>query len=251
MGRLLPPFAVFYSYAREDAKLLDEFSSHLASMKRENWIEEWFDGDILPGHSWSEHIKDRLRRADIIVFLVSADFIRSEYCWMTELQFALRARKQGVVEVVPVIIRPVDWRRTPLGELHALPSEAKPVTEWVLRDTAWTNVAEGMRRLVVGITQRRMRLRINAIDPSRSNEENKRAAQSISEEVPGHVLATVIDDLADCFRRMQGDPTTQYRLAQAFGACATDAARARVRKLYEWAEHPLARQGLDDALGEA
>lgn len=247
---MLPPFVIFHSYAREDVSLLSELSKHLASLKRENWIEEWFDGEILPGQKWDQTIKAKLAQADIVLCLVSPDFINSQYCWETEVEFALAAQAQGDMDVIPVIVRPADWSHSPLGRLQALPSGAIPVTASSSRDAAWLNVAQGVRRLVRGITQRRLRSRIAAIAPDRPVEENRRAAHSLTEEVPGQVLATAIDDLADCFCRMRSDPFTQYRLAQAIGACATDASRARVRTLYTYADHDLARRGLDDALNE-
>ena len=87
-----------------------------------------------------------MERAAIILLLVSADFIASNYCWGKEVKRALERHASGKARVLPVMLRSCDWRDSPFGKLQGLPKEMKPITTWQDRDAAWTDVAKGIRR---------------------------------------------------------------------------------------------------------
>jgi hypothetical protein len=110
-------------------------------------ISTWTDRKILPGGEWGEEIDRRLAAADIIILLVSADFIASDYCWGKELAAALHRHQLGEATVVPIMLRTCDWQGAPFGKLQGLPKGMKPVTAWHDRDRAWTNVAIGIRTI--------------------------------------------------------------------------------------------------------
>jgi TIR domain len=140
--------SLFCSYAHEDKRHLQALRKSLALLKRERKIADWYDGEILPGDEWRREIADRLESSRIILFLVSPDFIASDYCWGIEVQRALARRERNVAVVVPVIVRPTDWRSAPFGDLQALPPGGRPVTAWANRDEAWREVATGIRILI-------------------------------------------------------------------------------------------------------
>jgi hypothetical protein len=139
---------LFYSYAHEDEAHLTRLRTHLALLKRENRISEWYDRKIQPGDEWDSSIKEQLESARVILLLVSADFIASDYCWGTEVRRALEKHVHKEAIVIPVILSPADWHSAPFGKLQALPSGGKPITTWANRDQAWTEVAKGIRFLV-------------------------------------------------------------------------------------------------------
>ena len=89
-----------------------------------------------------------MNTADIILLLISADFLASDYCYSTELARALQRQEQGTARVIPVLLRPVDWRIAPLNHLQALPTNNRPITLWENRDEAFENVARGIRAVV-------------------------------------------------------------------------------------------------------
>jgi hypothetical protein len=165
---------LFYSYAHADERLRDQLSVHLAILRREAVITEWHDRDITAGADWEQAINEHLEAADIILLLVSPDFTNSDYCWGKETIRALERHDAGSGRVIPVIIRPTDWRGAPFGRLEALPKDAKPVTVWKNRDLAWLDVANGIRKAagevsrgIVGETQQA---------PARVRVVNKRGA---------------------------------------------------------------------------
>lgn len=142
------PITVFYSYAHEDEKLRDELAKHLSLLKREGIIKEWHDRRIVPGDEWKHHIDHYLEAAELILLLVSPDFIASDYCYDIEMQRALERHEEGAARVVPIILRPVDWSSAPFAALQALPTNGRAVTDWPNRDKAFLDVAQGIRRAV-------------------------------------------------------------------------------------------------------
>jgi TIR domain len=140
------PIELFYSYSHKDQALRDQLGTHLKLLQREGVIAPWHDRDITAGDEWKRDIQEHLSRAGIILLLVSADFIASDFIWSNELKRALERHERGEARVIPVILRPCDWHSAPFGKLQALPKDAKPVKSWADPDEAFTDVALGIRR---------------------------------------------------------------------------------------------------------
>jgi hypothetical protein len=140
------PVEVFISYAHEDEELLKLLLKHLAALIQRGVITGWYDRKIGAGQLWAEEIERHLNTAQVILLLVSADFMASNYCYGVEFERAMQRRAAGEALVIPVILRPVDgWEDSPLGALQALPPNAEPVTLWKDRDKAFASVAKGIR----------------------------------------------------------------------------------------------------------
>lgn len=139
---------IFLSYSHEDEKYKNELIKHLSGLRRKGIIENWHDRLIPPGTDLDEAIDENLRAADIILFLVSSDFLASDYIWKSEVRQAMERNNSGDAVVIPVILREVSWQDTPFGQLLALPTDAKPVVEWPSHDSGFRNVVEGIRSAV-------------------------------------------------------------------------------------------------------
>jgi hypothetical protein len=148
-------FEVFISYAHEDLAYLQELEKHLANLERQKLIASWYDGDITPGTEWQSQIMDRLNSAQIILLLVSADFINSDFCYSIEMEQALARHNANQARVIPIILRPVDWKGAPFAKFQALPTGAKPVTRWPTHDDAFLDVVEGIRKAIDDLTNKR------------------------------------------------------------------------------------------------
>ena len=151
------PVRLFYSYSHKDESFREELEAHLNNLKRNGFLEPWHDRKIGASDDWKNSIDDNLKGADIILLLVSADFIASDYCYEKEMKTALELNNNGEARVVPVIVRDVNWKNTPFARLQALPKDAMPVSLWSNRDSAWKNVAEEIEKLVEEI-QKKSRL---------------------------------------------------------------------------------------------
>ncbi|HWW62949.1 MAG TPA: TIR domain-containing protein, partial [Thermoanaerobaculia bacterium] len=145
--RAIAPLSVFYSYARADAKQRLKLDKHLAPLRRLGLIVDWYDNEILPGDAWAEEIARKLKSADIVLLLVSPDFVDSEYCYHVELDEAMKKHQEGTAAVVPIIIRATNaWTKLPFGKLGALPEGGKPIPKWTPQDEGWAGVAAGIER---------------------------------------------------------------------------------------------------------
>ncbi len=139
---------VFFSYAHEDEALRDELAKHLKLLERQGVIKAWHDRQITAGEEWKSAIDSHLESANIILLLVSADFLASDYCYDIELKRALERHDRHEARVIPVILRSVDWHGSPFGKLAALPKDGKAITSWQNEDEAFTNVVKGLRRVI-------------------------------------------------------------------------------------------------------
>ena len=143
-----PAVEVFISYSHADEKLRQKLENHLALLRREGFVSVWHDRRIVPGEQWAAEIDAHLESAGIVLLLVSASFIASDYCWDVEVKRAVERHDAGDCRVIPVILSPCDWQSAPFGQIQGLPRDAKPITTWRNRDEAFTDVAKGIRRAV-------------------------------------------------------------------------------------------------------
>jgi hypothetical protein len=136
---------VFLSYSHSDEDLLKELYKHFSMLRHNELIEDWYDRKIVPGSDWKKDIDYHIKKADIILLLISADFLASEYCYGIEMKQALERRDKGKADVIAIILRSVDWGGTPFTNLQALPKDGLPVTSWNNKDEAFTDVSIGIK----------------------------------------------------------------------------------------------------------
>src|SRR6266567_3827540 len=151
---MLMPVKIFFCYAREDERLLNQLKIHLKSLQRQGIIEMWYDRGIDAGTEWRHEIDSHLSTSDIVLLLISPDFMNSDYCYGIEMKRAMERYESGEARVIPIILRHVYWQGEPLDKLQALPTDAKPVTDpiWHNLDMAFYNVTEGIRKVAEGLT---------------------------------------------------------------------------------------------------
>jgi len=143
---------VFLSYARKDAVLRDELVAHLTALKWRGVIQDWNDEQIEAGTDWDKAIASHMDSADIILLLLSADFLASDYSW-DEAQRALKRHESGQARVIPVLLRPVaHLSDTPFANLQFSPSGGKPITRWEDKDAAFLSVARDIRKAAGELT---------------------------------------------------------------------------------------------------
>jgi hypothetical protein len=162
------PVEIFFSYSHKDEKLRKELENHLANLQRQGVITNWHDRKIGAGREWKGVIDKHLKTAKIILLLVSPYFMASDYCNDVEIKLAMQRHETGETVVIPIILRPVDWKGAAFEKLQALPKDAIPVTLWRNRDEAFNNIVQGIRKVVDGFSSNR----IAPLYPSRINAYN-------------------------------------------------------------------------------
>lgn len=136
---------VFFSYTHIDEALRDQLEIHLSGLKRQGIIETWHDRCIAAGSQIDHTISSELEAANIILLLVSANFIASDYCYDQEMKLALERHEAGEARVIPVILRRCDWHGTPFGKLMATPKDGKPITSFPDLDEGFMQVVEALK----------------------------------------------------------------------------------------------------------
>ena len=142
------PISIFASYAPQDAPLEQELKEHQRPLQREGWIELWPDRDMSVATGWEQQSSKHLQTAQIILLLVSIDYLNSDYCRDIEMKQALERHQRREVRLLPILLRPCFWDSSPLGKLQVLPRNGQPVTTWSHREAAWLDVVQTLRRVV-------------------------------------------------------------------------------------------------------
>lgn len=136
---------LFFSYSHVDENLRDQLEIHLAGLRRQGLISSWHDRRITAGEDFGQAIDQHINTADVILLLVSSDFIASDYCYEREMMRALDRQECGDARVIPVILRPCDWHGLPFGNLLATPKDGRPITKWPNIDEAFQNVVSAIK----------------------------------------------------------------------------------------------------------
>jgi nucleoside phosphorylase len=145
------PLEIFFSYAKEDERLIQQLSNQLATLKVQNIITDWHAGKILPGAQIDHETMKHLDSAQIILLLISPDFIASQST-SREMAYALERNGKQQTRVIPILLRPTaDWKNAPFGKLQISPKNEKAITTWPRRDLAFATVAEEIGDVVKSI----------------------------------------------------------------------------------------------------
>ncbi|WP_437757142.1 toll/interleukin-1 receptor domain-containing protein [Sorangium sp. So ce1389] len=131
---------IFFSYSHKYEEQRDRLETHLSMLKRQGLIDAWHDRRISAGDEVHREISKNLEAADVILLLISPDFLASEYCYNIEMARALERHDADEAVVIPVILRPCDWHSAPFGGIMATPKDGKPITRWTDIDEAFLDV---------------------------------------------------------------------------------------------------------------
>ncbi|MBV9706862.1 MAG: toll/interleukin-1 receptor domain-containing protein [Chloroflexi bacterium] len=139
---------IFLSYAHQDVPLVEQLKKYLSPLEQDGSIYICDAYDINAGTEQEHETAQNLNSADIILLMVSPEFLDSDYCYSPEMRRAIERHERGEARVIPVILRPVYYQRTPFGRLQTLPTNGHPIvaSNWKSLDDAFLDVAEGIRR---------------------------------------------------------------------------------------------------------
>ena len=199
--------SIFVSYAHEDDEERKDLTTHLRQIPN---VAVWDDRAIPAGSNWDEDITTRLNTADIILLLISKDFLDSEYVKDVEIKVALERNEAGDAIVIPILLKSCIW--TPrLGGLQALPSDENLPEDknwvtsdaWNRLDDAYTHVARGVMRQVDRLSEirtERQRRRIEAEEMYR-----KEVAKMLADGIISDIERDTLDELREELELSQDD----------------------------------------------
>jgi CHAT domain-containing protein len=143
------PITLFYSYAKQDEGLRSLLETHLKGLERSGRILPWHRREVLAGGEVAAAIDQHLNAAQIILLLISSDFMATEYCYGEEMKRALERHKRGEARVIPILLRPVLIDDdAPFAQLAMLPMNGVPVTAWKDSDEAFADIAKDLKRVL-------------------------------------------------------------------------------------------------------
>ena len=178
------PLEVFCCYAREDQEMLTYLRKHLAPLERQGQITIWSDTNLNAGVEWEKELHQHLESADIVLLLISPDFMASDYCYSTEMARAIARHNEGSAQVIPILLRATFWQNAPFAKLQIIPTNAKPITSWPDRDDAFHDVTIQVNQVVSKLQTRRAPIQVNG-----PNGERQQRVALQSEPAPDMIPA--------------------------------------------------------------
>src|SRR5690606_23054428 len=131
--------------AREDEAIRRALERHLAPLRAERLIDDWYDSRIQPGARWDHEIQQALDRSRLMLFIVSPDLLSSRYVSEVEIPRGLEREQAGECRVVPILARRAEWKSSPLSRFQALPGGGRWLDTEGMDDSAFREVADGVR----------------------------------------------------------------------------------------------------------
>jgi cell division protein FtsA len=178
----IEPIKLFYCYSHVDKALRDDLDLRLKPLERLGLVKSWYDGEITPGSPWAEEIDNHLNTADIILLLISPEFIASDSCFSEEMVQAIARHDAGDACVIPILLRPTLWQDAPFSKLQMLPKGAQAVTSWPDRDEALLHVTKGIDKAIKAYTRAKNQRRTIRQPPSTPPKIPDRRSRTFQEQ---------------------------------------------------------------------
>jgi hypothetical protein len=142
------PVSLFICYAHANERIVKRLVPSLKVLARRGYISPWRDTDLIPGDKWDETIQERISESQVILFMVSRDFLSSDYITEHERPVAMRLMNEKKAVVVPVLLSTCSWQDEDFAELEKLPRKDELISSIKPREDAWTLVEEGLKKVV-------------------------------------------------------------------------------------------------------
>ena len=196
----LRPIELIYLYAQPDEKWCSTIDTHLSQLVKQQQVAIWHKQMIIAGHNHLQEINAHVSTAQIILLLISPDFLASEYYSSIQIDGVMARHKVQSACVIPILLRPSDWQSTPFADLGPLPSDHLPVSRYRNQDEAWVDVAQGIRRVVEEIRTR------SVVQHEERSIEQKQEHQPLSisgQERPATVFLDYASEDTETVRDLQ------------------------------------------------
>ena len=183
---------VFFSYSHHDSKQAQEFLKHLTLLKKNKSIECWYDREMNPGQDVDKTIRYELNSADLLIALVSANYLDSYYCYEKEMKSAMKRRARNQAEVIPIILSPCDWKDSIFKGLLASPKDGKPISGWDDPNEAYLDAVNAIKKVIQALKKEM------SAEPKIGSNQRKRG---ILLQLPLNHTEKVTEDFLDIARQ--------------------------------------------------
>lgn len=93
--------SLFFSYSHVDEAHRNQLEKHLSALKHQGLLDTWHDRRIIAGQEFDQEIDAHLDTADVILLLISSDFLASDYCYKREMTRAMERHAARDAIVIP------------------------------------------------------------------------------------------------------------------------------------------------------
>jgi len=139
---------IFIMYSNKDIEYAREIYHHLNILERNKLCHIWFDEKLFPGDEWQKEIINRINDSDIILILLSPNFIKSNYCYNKEMSLALNLNNKNQIVIIPFLIKACLWQDTPLGKFQLLPNKQIPVSQIKDKNSVYLELTEKLKSII-------------------------------------------------------------------------------------------------------
>ena len=142
---------IFISYSKQDLRLVNKFIEHLSALKKDGKVSKWYCSQLEAGSVWNDEIQKRLDESDIVCFMISSSFMKTEYIHEHEIKKAFERKAiDPDFKIIPIILNFCHWttKKNNLGQFTALPYSAKPIMDIKNQDMAWYVIVECLRLII-------------------------------------------------------------------------------------------------------
>ncbi|MBL7802215.1 MAG: toll/interleukin-1 receptor domain-containing protein [Saprospiraceae bacterium] len=212
---------VFLSYSAQDRSYRDELLLHIRPLVDSGLCKILNTNEKhLAGENWSATLAQQLASAEIVLLLLSADYLNSDYLKKTEMIRAIEENRKGLKFIIPIIVRPADWQGLPIDRYAVLPKDGLPMSFWPdeERQNVWENdVIEPLRRIFRGVDVKKLRkeqeqsMSTSSVNPSEVAAMNQKIKRMISDDNLEAAIVQLLD-----WVKSQNDLKTAYSLALTY-----------------------------------
>lgn len=165
---------IFLSYSSVDEPFCIELQKHLSPLKRVGLIKEWYDHEIMPGTEWKKEVRERLNNSNIVLSMISPDFLNSDYLYNHELKIAMELHDDGRTRIVPIMLRRCDIEHTQFQGLQGLPTNLEPVNspKWFSADDAYADIVTGIKLMIDEVRNKKKIWKLEEEEWQKANSED-------------------------------------------------------------------------------
>lgn len=144
---------VVFCYSPRDQSIWESLKTKLEAHLPKDFIEKLYNRSI-SRQTKAEEIDTNIKTADLILLLISQYFLNSDYCYGSEIHQAIERHMRGETRVIPIIVRPVYWERTPFAKLQPLPEDGIPVGSQIEAGTDFQKIADEVLEIIKALQAR-------------------------------------------------------------------------------------------------
>ncbi len=142
---------VFISYSHKDEVWKDALKPHLKMLEQVGYIVLWDDRKIDTGGEWEKEIRAHMKKAAVVVCLISANYLASDFVTKEEVPFLLERKEKEGMPILPILIKPCAWKAVPwLKKLQMRPTDNQSLAIHFKdkEDEIFTQVAEQIYEII-------------------------------------------------------------------------------------------------------